>query len=128
MNTKLLQALMNAIDRELAMEISWVIGEAIQFAYSCGHMDGLKHAYSPNQEVIERVYDCLRYGEERELLEILITPRKGDDQMTESEYRAICNALMCNHHERLLAEATLRNDTNAISQEIAILAKIKSNI
>ena len=48
--------------------------------------------------------------------------------MTANEYRAICNALMCNHHERLLSEAILRNDANAISQETAILSQIKANI
>lgn len=45
--------------------------------------------------------------------------------MTANEYRAICNALISNHHERLLEEAILRNDTNAIAQETAKLAQIK---
>lgn len=45
--------------------------------------------------------------------------------MTAQEYRAICNALISNHHERLLSEAIKRNDTNAVAQETAILAKIK---
>lgn len=48
--------------------------------------------------------------------------------MNANEYRAICNALMCNHHERLLTEAILRNDANAIAQETATLSKIKANI
>ena len=48
--------------------------------------------------------------------------------MTANEYRAICNALMCNHHERLLTEAINRNDANAVAQETAILSKIKANI
>ena len=45
--------------------------------------------------------------------------------MTANEYRAICNALISNHHERLLAEAILRNDANAVAQETAILSQIK---
>ena len=48
--------------------------------------------------------------------------------MTANEYRAICNALMCNHHERLLEAAIQRNDANAIAQETAILSQIKANI
>lgn len=44
--------------------------------------------------------------------------------MTANEYRAICNALISNHHERLLQEAILRNDTNAIAQETQILIKL----
>lgn len=45
--------------------------------------------------------------------------------MNAQEYRAICNALIDNHHERMLEEAIKRNDTNAVAQETAILAKIK---
>lgn len=45
--------------------------------------------------------------------------------MNAQEYRAICNALIGNHHKRLLEEAIKRNDTNAVAQETAILAKIK---
>jgi hypothetical protein len=48
--------------------------------------------------------------------------------MNANEYRTICNALMCNHHERLLTEAINRNDANAVAQETAILSKIKANI
>ena len=48
--------------------------------------------------------------------------------MTANEYRAICNALMCNHHERLLEAAIQRNDATAIAQETAILSQIKANI
>lgn len=48
--------------------------------------------------------------------------------MNANEYRAICNALMCNHHERLLSEAIKRNDTNAVAHETAILSQIKANI
>ena len=48
--------------------------------------------------------------------------------MTANEYRAICNALMCKHHERLLEEAIQRNDAKAIAQETAILSQIKANI
>jgi hypothetical protein len=48
--------------------------------------------------------------------------------MTANEYRAICNALMCNHHERLLEAAIKRNDANAVAQETAILSQIKANI
>ena len=45
--------------------------------------------------------------------------------MTAQEYRAICNALISNHHERLLEAAINRNDATAIAQETAILSKIK---
>ena len=45
--------------------------------------------------------------------------------MTANEYRAICNALISKHHERLLEEAILRNDTKVIAQETAKLAQIK---
>lgn len=48
--------------------------------------------------------------------------------MNAQEYRAICNALMSNHHERLLEAAINRNDANAVAQETAILSKIKANI
>ncbi len=48
--------------------------------------------------------------------------------MTANEYRAICNALMSNHHERLLEAAIQRNDANAVAQETAILSQIKANI
>lgn len=44
--------------------------------------------------------------------------------MTAQEYRAICNALIGNHHERILAEAIKRNDTKAIQQEIKILTNL----
>lgn len=47
--------------------------------------------------------------------------------MTANEYRAICNALMSKHHERLLQEAIKRNDANAVAQETAILSQIKAN-
>lgn len=48
--------------------------------------------------------------------------------MTATEYRAICNELMCTHHKKLLEAAIQRNDTTAIAQETAILSKIKANI
>lgn len=48
--------------------------------------------------------------------------------MTANEYRAICNALMCNHHERLLEAAIQRNDANAVTHETAKLTQIKANI
>lgn len=48
--------------------------------------------------------------------------------MNAQEYREICNALMRNHHERLLEEAIQRNDAKAIAQETAILSQIKANI
>lgn len=48
--------------------------------------------------------------------------------MTATEYRSICNALMCKHHEQLLKAAIQRNDTNAVVQETAILSQIKANI
>ena len=49
--------------------------------------------------------------------------------MTKAKRYAIrCYIAMRNHHERLLSEAILRNDANAISQETAILSQIKANI
>lgn len=48
--------------------------------------------------------------------------------MNANEYRAICNALMRNHHERLLESAIQRNDANAVAHETAILSQIKANI
>lgn len=45
--------------------------------------------------------------------------------MTAQEYRAICNALMCNHHKQMLEAAKLGNDVNGIAKETAILSKIK---
>ena len=47
--------------------------------------------------------------------------------MTANEYRAICNALMSNHHEKMLESAIQRNDANAVAHETAILSKIKAN-
>ena len=48
--------------------------------------------------------------------------------MNANEYRAICNALMSKHHERLLESAIQRNDANAVAHETAILSQIKANI
>jgi predicted short-subunit dehydrogenase-like oxidoreductase (DUF2520 family) len=48
--------------------------------------------------------------------------------MTANEYRAICNALMSKHHEKMLEAAIARNDANAVAQETAILSQIKANI
>ena len=48
--------------------------------------------------------------------------------MTTNEYRAICNALMSKHHEKLLESAIQRNDATAIAQETAILSQLKANI
>jgi hypothetical protein len=48
--------------------------------------------------------------------------------MTANEYRAICNALMSNHHEKMLESAIQRNDANAVAHETAILSQIKANI
>lgn len=48
--------------------------------------------------------------------------------MTVQEYRAICNALMRNHHEKMLESAIQRNDANAVAHETAILSQIKANI
>ena len=48
--------------------------------------------------------------------------------MTATEYRSICNALMCKHHEQLLKAAIQRNDTNAVIQETATLKTLKTRI
>ncbi len=47
--------------------------------------------------------------------------------MTANEYRAICNALMSKHHEKMLEAAINRNDANAVAHETAILSQIKAN-
>jgi hypothetical protein len=47
--------------------------------------------------------------------------------MTANEYRAICNALMSNHHEKMLESAIQRNDANAVAHETAILSQIKGS-
>lgn len=44
------------------------------------------------------------------------------------QYQIRCYIAMRNHHERLLEEAILRNDTKAIAQETAVLSQIKANI
>ena len=48
--------------------------------------------------------------------------------MNANEYRAICNALMCKHHEALRDAAIEHNDATAIAHETAILSQIKANI
>ena len=45
--------------------------------------------------------------------------------MNTNEYRAICNALISNHHKQMLKAAKLGNDTKGIAKETAILSKIK---
>lgn len=46
--------------------------------------------------------------------------------MNANEYRAICNALMCNHHEKMLEAAIIRNDQQAIKHKTAVLKALKS--
>jgi len=46
--------------------------------------------------------------------------------MTANEYRAICDALMRNHHERLLEEAIKRGDAAATAHETKVLEALKS--
>ena len=48
--------------------------------------------------------------------------------MTATEYRAICNELMRNHHKRLLNEAIIRDDADAIAHEKAILYQLQANL
>ncbi len=48
--------------------------------------------------------------------------------MSANEYRAICNALIRRHHERLLFEAVDRDDATAIAHELKILSQLKVNI
>ena len=45
--------------------------------------------------------------------------------MTAQEYRAICNALMSKHHEKMLEAAIQRNDTQAITDETKKLEALK---
>ena len=44
------------------------------------------------------------------------------------QYQIRAYIAMRNHHERLLSEAILRNDANAVAHETAILSQIKANI
>ena len=54
-------------------EISWVVGEAIHFAYEVGYLDcELKRGYSRFDKIVEKVLDYLDNDSERNTLNKLL--------------------------------------------------------
>ena len=54
-------------------EISWVVGEAIHFAYEVGYLDcELKRGYSKFDKIVEKVLDYLDNDSERNTLNKLL--------------------------------------------------------
>ena len=54
-------------------EISWVVGEAIHFAYEVGYLDcELKRGYSKFDKIVEKVLDYLDNNSERNTLKKLL--------------------------------------------------------
>ena len=54
-------------------EISWVVGEAIHFAYEVGYLDcELKRGYSKFDKIVEKVLDYLDNDSERDTLNKLL--------------------------------------------------------
>ena len=54
-------------------EISWVVGEAIHFAYEVGYLDcELKRGYSRFDKIVEEVLDYLDNDSERNTLNKLL--------------------------------------------------------
>ena len=54
-------------------EISWVVGEAIHFAYEVGYLDCMrKLGYSRFDEIVEKVLDYLDNDSERNTLKKLL--------------------------------------------------------
>ena len=54
-------------------DISWVVGEAIHFAYEVGYLDcGLKRGYSKFDKIVEKVLECLDNDSERNKLKKLL--------------------------------------------------------
>ena len=54
-------------------EISWVVGEAIHFAYEVGYLDcELKKGYSKFDKIVEKVLDYLDNDSERITLNKLL--------------------------------------------------------
>ena len=54
-------------------DISWVVGEAIHFAYEVGHLDcELKRGYSKFDKIVEEVLEYLDNDSERNTLKKLL--------------------------------------------------------
>ena len=54
-------------------EISWVVGEAIHFAYGVGYLDcELKRGYSKFDKIVKKVLDYLDNDSERNTLNKLL--------------------------------------------------------
>ena len=54
-------------------EISWVVGEAIHFAYEVGYLDcELKRSYSKFDKIVEKVLEYLDNDSERNTLNKLL--------------------------------------------------------
>ena len=54
-------------------EISWVVGEAIHFAYEVGYLDcELKRGYSKFDKIVKKVLDYLDNDSERNTLNKLL--------------------------------------------------------
>ena len=54
-------------------EISWVVGEAIHFAYEVGYLDcELKRVYSKFDKIVEKVLEYLDNDSERTILKKLL--------------------------------------------------------
>ncbi len=54
-------------------EISWIVGEAIHFAYEVGYLDcELKRGYSKFDKIVEKVLDYLDNDSERNTLKKIL--------------------------------------------------------
>ena len=54
-------------------DVSWIVGEAIHFAYEVGYLDcGLKRGYSKVDKIVEKVLDYLDNDSERNTLKKLL--------------------------------------------------------
>ena len=54
-------------------EISWVVGEAIHFAYEVGYLDcELKRGYSKFDKIVEKVLEYLDNDSERNILKKIL--------------------------------------------------------
>ena len=54
-------------------EISWVVGEAIHFAYEAGYLDcELKRGYSKFDKIVEKVLEYLDNDSERNTLKKIL--------------------------------------------------------
>lgn len=57
-------------------EISWVVGEAIHFAYEVGYLDcELKRGYSRFDKIVEKVLEYLDNDSERDALNKILNKK-----------------------------------------------------